>query len=591
MDLSLLSSLTKSSEAPVLKRDVELKEPKNLGFSTVFGDTHPNTTEDDAAQLSVETLDTAALETPESNSTPLDEVEEAPPIQRTDPPIRDASRMLQPAHTAHIVPDSQTDSTQAHPRSHGETDVPHIEEINAVTKQSHTDAADRGILGVRVDASNAPDDEFKSHSLNGHSANDPSIELQIGDTPINDGKTPSLEGAGEYTDEPLPLSTKNSRGSDQTQINAENLSPDEVRNLSGEMTFKRADAVVEQSANVPTKQIPFDNLSRLASAPEHGKQSDLSVPRTAIEVHQPVISDRVAAESKATQVHSAPVSMLERHLGRLPVTMLSQGSMLQQHSVSISDMMGFEQPIRQTAGASLTAPTSSQSMVDASLSATTPLHRTADAALTVSTPLQSMAVMKSMTPVLAQGMQTAGVRVSVGGPEQIGGNMDLFTLSTGEEAGWDLRPQVQTSSAIQATSVTKTDVAGSVVQQIVDAMRRSPDKPIEIALSPVELGRVRMVLSASDAGITVNILADRPDTLDLLRRNIDDLGKSFSEMGYEDISFSFEQGDQTTDESERQHSDDVAFGPDDMTAADTPIMPPRHSSTLAIAPDGIDMRL
>ena len=52
---------------------------------------------------------------------------------------------------------------------------------------------------------------------------------------------------------------------------------------------------------------------------------------------------------------------------------------------------------------------------------------------------------------------------------------------------------------------------------MADALHRLPDRPVELTLNPEELGRVRMTLATHDAGITVTIVAERADTLDLMR--------------------------------------------------------------------------
>jgi len=42
-----------------------------------------------------------------------------------------------------------------------------------------------------------------------------------------------------------------------------------------------------------------------------------------------------------------------------------------------------------------------------------------------------------------------------------------------------------------------------------------------------------------DTGISVLITAERPETLDLMRRHIDQLAEEFRSLGYEDIGFEF----------------------------------------------------
>ena len=76
-----------------------------------------------------------------------------------------------------------------------------------------------------------------------------------------------------------------------------------------------------------------------------------------------------------------------------------------------------------------------------------------------------------------------------------------------------------------------------------------------------------------------------------MRRNIDDLGQSFSELGYEDIAFAFGQNDDPSDASENQQSDgnDVLRidledkQPGAAVASDLP--------RLAINAQGVDLRL
>ena len=69
-------------------------------------------------------------------------------------------------------------------------------------------------------------------------------------------------------------------------------------------------------------------------------------------------------------------------------------------------------------------------------------------------------------------------------------------------------------------------------------------KTIDLSLNPEELGRVRLRLSPSEGGLNVMIVAERSETLDLLRRNIDMLAREFLEIGYEGATFDFTGGQQ-----------------------------------------------
>ncbi len=161
-----------------------------------------------------------------------------------------------------------------------------------------------------------------------------------------------------------------------------------------------------------------------------------------------------------------------------------------------------------------------------------------------------------------------------------------------QEAVWDVRPGTASTGVAAGTPIAvRPELAANISHQMAEAIRVTLDRSVEIALNPKELGRVRMVLSPSDAGVTLNILAERPETLELMRRNIDDLAKSFADLGYEDISFSFDQNDQMTDGSAKQSGDahDSMSGEPDVSGEPTiPIIP---TPQLVIAPDGVDMRL
>ncbi|MEH6774454.1 MAG: flagellar hook-length control protein FliK, partial [Cereibacter changlensis] len=62
---------------------------------------------------------------------------------------------------------------------------------------------------------------------------------------------------------------------------------------------------------------------------------------------------------------------------------------------------------------------------------------------------------------------------------------------------------------------------------------------VEVALSPAELGSVTLRMEQEGAGLRVTVSADRPDTLDLLRRNADQLQQELRTAGFAGSSFSF----------------------------------------------------
>lgn len=133
-----------------------------------------------------------------------------------------------------------------------------------------------------------------------------------------------------------------------------------------------------------------------------------------------------------------------------------------------------------------------------------------------------------------------------------------------------------------------TPMAQHVARQIAETLQQMPNRPVEITLNPQELGRVRLSLSSSEAGIVVHLLAERPETMDLMRRQISDLQSAFQDIGYRDIRFSF---------SDQRQSGTEGNDPDRNTGTGAKELvhgTPEHSTeiTLSTVPvTGLDIRL
>lgn len=77
---------------------------------------------------------------------------------------------------------------------------------------------------------------------------------------------------------------------------------------------------------------------------------------------------------------------------------------------------------------------------------------------------------------------------------------------------------------------------------IPETVVRSAGGPIEVTLAPPELGRVHMALRDQDGALSLSLSADRPETLDLMRRHADLLEKDLRMLGYGSVAFHFGQG-------------------------------------------------
>ena len=127
--------------------------------------------------------------------------------------------------------------------------------------------------------------------------------------------------------------------------------------------------------------------------------------------------------------------------------------------------------------------------------------------------------------------------------------------------------------------------APQVVSQIVAAISQPSGATTEILLNPEELGRVRISLTNGDAGITVNILAERAETTDIMRRNIELLARELRDMGYENPNFTFDgRSDGSSDGWDDDHSEPAPENPISATETPTP-------SILVTLTGGLDLKL
>ncbi len=103
------------------------------------------------------------------------------------------------------------------------------------------------------------------------------------------------------------------------------------------------------------------------------------------------------------------------------------------------------------------------------------------------------------------------------------------------------------AAATEARSATAPQAAPPAappapVRQVMDAIVSTQGDRLEVALSPEELGRVRITINQGEGGLTIHLAADRDDTMGLLRRHAADLGRAFAEMGLGSADIDFGDG-------------------------------------------------
>lgn len=134
-----------------------------------------------------------------------------------------------------------------------------------------------------------------------------------------------------------------------------------------------------------------------------------------------------------------------------------------------------------------------------------------------------------------------------------------------------------------------------VLRQVSEAARSTDKGVIEVTMDPPELGRLRLSMSESAGVMNITISTEQSATNDLMRKHIEMLRRDFIEMGYDNVSFSFEQGDlggQRQHESPTQTGEAGHTGPADTAEAakaDPVTSPPQQQPTGVSA--GLDLRL
>jgi flagellar hook-length control protein FliK len=144
------------------------------------------------------------------------------------------------------------------------------------------------------------------------------------------------------------------------------------------------------------------------------------------------------------------------------------------------------------------------------------------------------------------------------------------------------------SRAVVVVAETAPQTARHIAAQVAGAMTRNAERVIDVILNPAELGRVRITLSHGDAGMIVNVGAERAETLDLMRRHSDLLGQEFHDLGYGDTDFSFSQ-DRHAAEGRGPQNRARTDAPDQSLASATTIPDARQSTIISL--DRLDIRL
>lgn len=142
------------------------------------------------------------------------------------------------------------------------------------------------------------------------------------------------------------------------------------------------------------------------------------------------------------------------------------------------------------------------------------------------------------------------------------------------------------AAAMQSDRAPRIAIDSHVASQVATAIRPLRPGTTEIALSPPELGNVRITVSAQESGMLVAINAERPETYDLLRRNIEMLNQELRSTNDGEIQFTFSQsGAETPDDAHDERGTHTQTHETNDAIA-VSVAPARH-----ILSSGLDIRI
>lgn len=140
--------------------------------------------------------------------------------------------------------------------------------------------------------------------------------------------------------------------------------------------------------------------------------------------------------------------------------------------------------------------------------------------------------------------------------------------------------------------------AQAVLSQL-QAQLPKTGEAIEITLSPKELGTVKLIAQPGETGLTLAILAERPETQDLMRKHLDLLQSELRKAGFSTLDFGTERNgsgsdgmaDKAADRTSNEAQSPPLLPEDGLTASDTGV-DRRLSTSATPAIDGrLDIRL
>jgi len=157
----------------------------------------------------------------------------------------------------------------------------------------------------------------------------------------------------------------------------------------------------------------------------------------------------------------------------------------------------------------------------------------------------------------------------------------------------DVRGSIHAPPTGNLLAGTQPALAQQVAAQVAEVSRPLPDGPLELTLKPEELGRLKLSFSGTEAGILVTVSAERPETLDLMRRNIEMLATEMKRLGQEAAQFEFSNSgyEQSSEGGGSQGDPHRTIALEGDPAPAIPLSTNSREAALRLGQAGLDLRL
>lgn len=137
--------------------------------------------------------------------------------------------------------------------------------------------------------------------------------------------------------------------------------------------------------------------------------------------------------------------------------------------------------------------------------------------------------------------------------------------------------------------VLRAELPRHISLQIAETFQRVGNRPVDLTLNPVELGRVRINLQTADGTVIVHVAAERPETLDLMRRHVNILAQEFHAIGYGEAKFSFAGQGSGDQRDQKSPPDELRDG--ETSEATEHLAAPSSEAASMILSDRVDIRV